>query len=333
MSWYAVAALDDALDATKSLLTPLDAGQWLALALVVFFFGGTGTVGSSFGTGSPADGLAPSPGPGVSFEVPASVGDARPLLLGAVAAGLVVGLLYVLVGAVMEFVFVESLRRRHVRLRAYADQHLGRALGLFLFRVALGLLVAVPAVVLGASVATGGPEAEFGLLAALVPLLAALALAVAAVDAFTANFVVPVMIQKDVGVLAGWRRFWPSLTRQWRQYGVYALVRAGFALAVGLVVSVVGGAVGALLVAPLVLVAVVAVPVLGGVGALLTNPLALAVAGLLLLAYLVVLTAVLAVALVPVRTYLRYHALLVLGDADREFDLIPGLRREIRGAR
>jgi hypothetical protein len=39
------------------------------------------------------------------------------------------------------------------------------------------------------------------------------------------------------------------------------------------------------------------------------------------------------VAFVPVRTYLRYHALLVLGDTDREFDLIPDLRREIRDSR
>ncbi|UPV73689.1 hypothetical protein M0R89_14220 [Halorussus limi] len=337
MTWYAVEALDDALDATKSLLTPLDARQWLKLALVVFFLGSGGGGGPSAGaggsTGTPADGPGTTPGHGVEFDVPAALGDVLPILLGAIAVALVVGLLYVLVGAVMEFVFVESLRRQRVRIRSYADQHLGRALRLFVFRVALGLLVAVPAValVVGAvGLATGGLDVSLGLLVVLIPLLALLGFLVAAVDAFTVSFVVPVMILKNVGVLAGWRRFWPTLTREWKQYGVYALVRFVLALGVGLIASVVGGVVGALLVAPVAVVGVVAVPALGGVGAVLSNPVALAVAGLLALAYFALLTAALAVVFVPIQTYLRYHALLVLGDTDADFDLIPDLRRKIR---
>jgi len=85
-----------------------------------------------------------------------------------------------------------------------------------------------------------------------------------------------------------------------------------------------------LLVAPLAIVGIVAVPALGGFGAILSNPVALAVAGLLALSYVVVLTAALAVVFVPIQTYLRYHSLVVLGDTEAEFDLIPDLRREIR---
>jgi len=335
MPWYAVEALDDAFDATKALLTPLDARQWLKLTLVVFFLGSNGG-GSSFGasgsTGGPADGPGMAPGP-AEFEAPAAFGDALPVLVGVVAVGLVVGLLYVLAGTVMEFVFVETLRRQHVRLRSYADQHFGRALQLFVFRVALGLVVAVPAVLLVVSVvglATGGPEFSLGLFVLLIPLLALLGFLVAAIDAFTTNFVVPVMILKNVGVIGGWRRFWPTLTREWKQYGVYALVRVVLAFAVGLVASAVGAIVGALLVAPLAVAGAVAIPALGGLDAFLSNPVAVGVVVLLALAYLVLLMAALAVVFVPVRTYLRYHALLVLGDTDREFDLIPELRREIR---
>jgi len=32
----------------------------------------------------------------------------------------------------------------------------------------------------------------------------------------------------------------------------------------------------------------------------------------------------------PIQTYVRYHALLVLGDANEQFDLIPDVRRSIR---
>ncbi len=337
MSWYAVAALDDALDATKSLLTPLDARQWLKLAVVVFFLGSGGGGGPSFGTGgstgTPSDGgTTPVP---TDIDVPAEFGEVLPILLGVVAVGLVVGLLYVLVGAVMEFVFVESLRRQHVRIRNYANQHVGRALRLFGFRVALGLVVAVPALLLAAVVvglATGGLGLSLGLLVVLIPLFVLLAILVAAIDAFTANFVVPVMILNNVGVLAGWRRFWPTLTREWKQFGVYALVRVGLAVAAGLVASVVGGIVGALLVAPVAVVGVVGVSVFGGLDAVAASPVAVAIVALVVLAYVVLLVAVLAVIFVPIRTYLRYHALLVLGDAERDFDLIPELRREIREA-
>ena len=42
MSLHALDDIGDALDATKSLLLPVDPPQWLRLALVVFFIGGGG---------------------------------------------------------------------------------------------------------------------------------------------------------------------------------------------------------------------------------------------------------------------------------------------------
>lgn len=347
MPWYAVAALDDAFDATKSLLTPLDARQWLKLTLVVFFLGNAGggspsaTAGSSTGGPTPGGPIPGGPFPngdppgpmGIEMNFPADFAEVLPVILAVAAVALVVGLLYALVGSVMEFVFVESLRRQRVRIRDYVDQHFSRALGLFAFRVALGLLVALPALGVIATVvslAGGGPGLPVVLLAVFAPLLILLGIAVAVVDAFTVSFVVPVMILKNVGIVAGWRWFWPTLTADWKQYGVYALVRFVLALAVGVLASIIGGIVGTVLLAPLAIVGVLAFPVLGGAAGILTNPITLAVSVLVALSYLTLLTAALAVAFVPIQTYLRYHALLVLADTDREFDLIPELRREIR---
>jgi hypothetical protein len=343
MSWYAVAALEDALDVTKALLTPLDARQWLKLTLVVFFLGNAGGSSPSATAGSSSGGPGPGgpilgddvPGPvGVELDFPLEVPEVLPVALAVVAVALVVGLLYALVGSLMEFVFVESLRRQRVRIRDYADQHFGRALGLFAFRVALGLLVVLPAlgVVAGIlSLAGGGPRASLGLFAVFVPLMILLGIVAVAVDAFTVSFVVPVMILKNVGVIAGWRRFWPTLTADWKEYGVYALVRFVLALAVGVLASIIGGIVGTVLLAPLAVVGILAFPVLGGAAGILTSPVTLAVTVLVALSYLALLTAALAAAFVPIQTYLRYHALFVLGDTDKEFDLIPELRQRIRG--
>jgi hypothetical protein len=346
MSWYAVAALDDALDATKALLLPFDARQWLRLALVVFFVGSAGSGGPTVTAGSSTGDTSAVPpgfsgpsglfGPGEALwneqTLPVTFAEALPFVVAALAVALLFGLLYALVGSVMEFVFVESLRRQRVRIRSYADQHLGQALGLFGFRLALGLVVALPAVAVAlaaVSFADGQPNVSVGLLVVSVPLLVLLGIAVAVVDAFTTNFVVPVMILKNVGVVAGWRRFWPTLAAEREQYGVYALVWVALVFAVGALASVLGGVVGAVLTAPVAVVALLAMPVFGSLGAILSNPVALAVAVVLLLGY-VVLMAVMAVLFVPVQTYLGYHALLVLGDTDAEFDLIPDLRREIR---
>lgn len=333
MSWYAVDAVDDAFDATKRLLTPLDARQWLKLTLVVFFLGGTG------GTGGPSASFSSSSGGSSNTlaDVPPFVSPEElvPVVLAVAAVAFVVGLLYLFVGSLMEFVFVESLRRRRVRIRRDADQHFERGVQLFGFRVALGLLVAVPAVgvVLAVLSAAGSGPFRVSLLtlAVLGPLLVFLAFFVALVDGFTTNFVVPTMIQRNAGVLAGWRTFWPTLTGQWRQFVVYVFVRLVLSLAVGLVASIVGGVIGAVLFAPLAVFGFVFIPAVGGIEVLLSNSLALVAAGLLLAGYVVTMMAVLAAVLVPLQTYLRYHALLVLGDTNGSLDLIPELRRTIRG--
>jgi hypothetical protein len=341
MPWYAVEALDDAYDATKTLLTPLDARQWLRLALVVFFVGSAGsggpsaTVGGS--TGNPS-GVPPGPSgpfgqPGGDAALSFLPAEALPFVIVLFGVALVVGLLYALVASVMEFVFVESLRRQRVRVRQYADQHLGRALGLFAFRLALGLVVLLPVAVvalIALSMVAGEPQVSVGLLVVSIPVFVLLGIVVAVVDTFTTNFVVPVMIRKNVGIVEGWRRFWPTLTDDWRQYGVYALVWVVLVFAVGVLGSVVGGVVGAIVAAPVAVVGFFTLPVLGGPAAILSNPVGLTVAAALLFGYLVVLLVAIAVVFVPVRTYLGYHALLVLGDTDADLDLIPDLRREIR---
>ena len=341
MPWYAIEALDDAYDATKGLLTPFDARQWLRLALVVFFVASAGSGGPSATVGgSTGDPSGVPPGPSGPFGQPAgeagipfSPAEALPFVIVLAGVALVLGLLYALVASVMEFVLVESLRRQRVRIRQYADQHLGRALGLFAFRLALGLLVVLPVAVVALvalSLAAGEPRASLGLLVIAVPVFVLLGIVVAVVDTFTSNFVVPVMIRKNVGVVEGWRRFWPTLSDDWEQFGVYAGVWVVLSLAVGVLGSVVGGVVGAVVAAPVAVVGFFTLPVLGGPAAILSNPAGLAIAAVLLLGYLVVLLATMAVVFVPVRTYLGYHALFVLGDADADLDLIPDLRRDIR---
>src|SRR6056297_2637360 len=122
MSWNAVDSLDDARAATESLLLPPWWRTWLRLVVVTFFVGG---VGGGGGAGQAAQGAVSSPSPpGTalhSLDLP-PVPTLAPERVGAlivviVAITVVLALGYVVTGAVMEFVLVESLRTRQVDLR------------------------------------------------------------------------------------------------------------------------------------------------------------------------------------------------------------------------
>ena len=325
MAWSAITALDDARDATESLLWPPDRGTWIRLAIIAFFVGGVGFPSFSGNTGSvdvPADGP-----PGGTPSIPVDVDQVLAIVLLIVAVAVVIGLILGIVGAVMEFVLVEGLRSRDVRIRAPFDEYLGSGLRLFGFRLAFTLLwlliigVPIALIVLGWAAVPVGPEI-FLLAIPLVFLLVVLGFVTSIVLGLTTDFVVPAMLVEDLGVLAGWRRVLPMLRREWKEVVLYMLVRFGLSILVGIAVAIV-----------LVLLAVVAaIPfvIVGGVAAvafLSTGSGGLGIAGFAVLGVLALLfgLVMLVVGLlvqVPVVTFFRYYALSLLGYLDPTLDLV-----------
>lgn len=256
------------------------------------------------------------------------------LLVGTVVAAVVlVGLLFLLLGSILEFVLVESLRRETVTVRRYWRRRWRQGLRLFGFRLALGLAVFSVGAVLAATVVLPllevGPDLATGVsvawLVVLIPFFLVIALLVALVNAFTTVFVVPIMILGDCGVLAGWRRLRPTITAHPWQYVAYAV--AGFILAVaaGFVVGIVVAVAAVALLIPLGLLAVVGFVLLGAVP--LLGVVLMFVAGV---AFVLAMLVAFALAQVPVAAFLRYYALLILGDVEPDLDLIPDRRAAVR---
>ncbi|WP_255196491.1 DUF7544 domain-containing protein [Halorarius litoreus] len=330
MSLFALDNLDDALDVTRDLLTPINRSLWLKLALVVFFIGGPGANLNSFQYSFSGNG----------DEFPVPPGQVQPGDLTAIFAiiAVVVGvvllfaLLFLLVGAVMEFVFVESLRSGEVTIRRYWGRRWRQGLRLFGFRIAIGLLVfaavlllTLPFVLPLIDGAEPSPGLVLTMVLVLIPAFIVLGVVVGLVNGFTTVFVVPIMVLEDRTVLGGWRRLWPTITRHWTQYLAYVV--ASFFL------SIAGGFL--ILIATLLLALVLLIP-FGllfalGLGLLaIVEPVGIAV--LVFAVFLFILSVIVAAAIVqvPVQTYLRYYALLVLGDIESEFDLIPEQRAAVR---
>jgi len=331
MVWYAVEALDDAVDPVRSLLFPLDVGRWLKLAVIVLFLGGGGVTPPTAGGQSTVGGGEMAPDAG-AMELPSETVIAA--VVGLLVVILALVLLFTVLGSVMEFAFLESLRTREVHVRRYAGDNLGKGLRLFGFRIALYLVGLVPvvglALLLFPGLATGSPTIVLGTVALFVPVIALFGFVVALVDGATTNFVVPVMLLRDEGPVAAWRTFWPTLVADWKQFAVYAVIRVVLAIAAGIVLSIVGGFLAVAVLVPFAVVGAAAVLAFGTPSALVSTAVGLGILVVLILAYVAVLFFVLSVVRVPIQAYLRYYALLVLGDVDADLDLIPDIREETR---
>jgi preprotein translocase subunit Sss1 len=336
MALHAVDDLEDAFAAARAFLLPFELGAWLRLALVAFFVGGIGslpTSGTQFGGQSVDPGQVGTTPPDVTGQVLTLI-----LLVGAVLA--ILGLLLGFVGSVMEFVFVRSLREEEVHVRRYFGEHWRAGARLFGFRLVLallgGVLVALPilALVFGIAGSGGfdGPGRVLGLVLLLVPLAVLVGVVFSLVNGFTTFFVVPVMLLEGGGVLASWRRFSRTLRSEWKEYLAFAVLTFVLTLLLGSAVGFVVGIVALLVFGPLALfgpAGVVTAGALGPGGGAASIPV---LAGLVVVALLALLLVLFVAALVrvPVVTYLRYYALLVLGDTDADLDLVPERRRTIR---
>lgn len=316
MSWYAIENIEDALTATRQFLFPFDLRKWLKLAIIVFFIGGIGGGGGGTNFSVPS---GDTPGDFPPIQEPANVVG---LILIVAAILLLLGLLFAILSSVFQFVFVDAVRSEEVHIRAPVSRWFGKGVRLFVFSFLLFLLILAPIFgVVAVFIFAFTPL----LLLFLLPFLFIVAIILALTLGLTTDFVVPIMMREDLNVLAGWRRFWPILREQWKQYGVYVVIRWLLGLAAGILVAIA--------------LAVVFVPVLG-VGALLGYGLFAGAGGLTtaVTAFLVVLAIPIGLFLfvyalfvqVPVVTFFRYYSLLVLGDSAADLDLIPEKRRAVR---
>lgn len=253
MSWYAVDAVEEALEDTRQLLLPFDLGTWLRLAVIVIFTGGgTGAMNpasfipsgpgghdpaSDSGTGSYSDFSSTD----TAFETggnaitglatsSSSLSNTVWVVLGLFLFGVLTALLYL--SSVFEFIYYQSLLERDVRIRRNFKRHWFNALRYFGFKVVYisVLLSFVAAVILGFIV-----NPFIGVFGVVLSIPCFIVLGVFA--GLVHDFVLPEMIQEKQSLIQGWRSIWPSLQEQWREVVVYLLVKLGLGIGIGIAVS------------------------------------------------------------------------------------------------
>ncbi|MFC4357536.1 hypothetical protein ACFO0N_06170 [Halobium salinum] len=320
MSWHALDAVDDALSSTRRFLRP-SLGRWLRLAVVVFFLGVTSSI-SSVQNLTNVPQTQPNPGttPGVS-------GGPDLLLVAAFAAGAVLLLLVLgTISSTMKFVLVDMLRTDEIRIRRWFRTRVGKGFRLLLFETVVVVLMAAPiAVGVWALVFADGVAPNVGLagialgVLALAPYLFVGGLLLS----FTNQLVVPVMVATDGGVLRSWRRLWPTLRGQPRQFLAYLVSRWTIAFGIGVVTFTVGLVFNAVLFGVGLAAFLALAASFGGIDAALASTVgiaALVALGLLTLGFFLLVTLPIQVL---VHSFLTGYELSVLGRAEPRFALLP----------
>jgi len=289
---------------TKRYLAALGISGWLTLGVVVLLF----SIGAGVGMNTLGVLTPDQPVETVNWQQ-----TTGPLAIALLLVG-VVGY----VAAVADFVFVASLRSGRLPVWSYVKANLRRAGWLVAFRAALILgAIAVVAAVVAATVGITQPPAA-GELTDGDSLLIGVTAAVAAVgwlviSTLTNAFVVPIMQYEHRGPLSAWRRFTRAISGHWMAVAVFLLVAVVISTVVGVALFILSFFVmltgGLLLAGGGVLVAENA-PALEPV----------VVVGLIAsyLSYRYVVSLIRA----PVRSYLRYYALLLLGDVEPSLAMI-----------
>ncbi len=308
MSWYAIDAIDEAIETTRSFLFPFEIGRWLRLAVIAFFLGSV----------SPGNVQLPNTGSAdVSPSVPLE--NHLPLLIGIGLILLALFVLFGLIGSVMQFVLLDSIDTDSIHIRRYLRERLGKGVRLFLFEIG----VAVVSVLSFVLVISGGVMAVTAVDSILILMLSGFVVVVlflvvvfllAVLVGFTTSFVAPVMIVEDCGVIDGWQRFWPMLKGEWKQYALYVVLNWFLRLGVGIIVGIA------------MAIIVLLLGVMAGIPTALTFAFSMDIGFILVLLFgLVGVLITLASAFliqIPVVVYFRYYSLLVLRKTNPAFDLI-----------
>lgn len=317
MPIHALDAVDEAVGPTRTFVSRLGIGDWLKLGPVTLFVGGFGS--ASFSANLPREVLRSLPGDLPEVVDPWQVAGTAGVVVG---VGLLLAVGY-LVRSLLEFVFYEALRDGSVDVRRSLGRWWLHGVQVWGLRVALAWSLLAGGAALASAISAGRLTVA-GL--ANRPLVVATVLLAfgghAVVAGFTTQFVVPIMLLRDAGVIAAWGRFLRTVRANPGQYGWYLVVApvvrfVADVLALSAVVLV-----AALLAVPVAVFVLPALLVASAEPWLALSPPFVLLTGGLTAGY--VLLAGLGALLVrmPFLVYVRYYALAVLRGTDPSLDLL-----------
>ncbi|HHQ45046.1 MAG TPA: hypothetical protein ENN13_02800 [Candidatus Altiarchaeales archaeon] len=321
--YKAVAALNASLRKTAEILfTKFNPYFWLKLALVLLIANFT-LGGSGFGQN------LSSPHEDLNFNITTEV----LIVVIFVALFLIaLSLTFQYLSSVFKFMFIESLSKEDVRFIAWFRGNMERGLALFLFTIAIDLVLILSMVILAVlffGIVFYFENAAVTILLATLFFTAIFALAILSslISSFTTDFAMPLMLGRRLGILEAWSRIIQLVRENPGEFIVYLLLK----IILTLITSVISGVIGIVVILVVIVIAAIAV---FGVAAILLlavgafpalSPILLVAIffGIILLMLLMIFTGYVTIVLtLPIPVFLRLYSIYFIQYFDPDVRLV-----------
>lgn len=321
--YYAFTELDKAIRSTRDLLWPFKKGVWLRIALIALFVGWGG--GFPQTTWSSDNDI-----PGDIFEgfSPSFLPDNLGIILAFIIGILILFFIFMLIGSILQFVFVDCVRTKNVTISLNFRPRAEKGLRLFLFEIGISflLILVLLAAFIPLLIASGGIGGGLSLvpttlsLLLLIPIIIIAAVIAGIIQLITIDFVVPIMIRKDCGVIEGWKSIYHIIRTQWMQGIIYVIVRFLAALGAGITIIII----------TLLALGILAIPfaIIGFILYATVLMMNYSLLLLLLIPYLILAIPAALLISVPFITFFRTYSLKVLGRLSPEYAMLPEVQHE-----
>ncbi|MBN2734177.1 MAG: hypothetical protein JXQ82_04890 [Methanomicrobiaceae archaeon] len=310
--YYAFSSIDTAIDKTKLLLWPFNRSIWLRIALISLFLGGFSSFNPfQFKTG-------PQDMPFSAFGSEVFLNE-LPLFLIIVAIIILIALIFTYISNVFQFLFVDCLSKKEFAIRKYFRENMGRGARLFGFEILIGLLfsaiLAVIIVLMFGGITDTFTAPNFGFIISMFLAIFLLCIPFGIILLFTIDFVVPIMLKEQCGVLEGWKKCWKVLQKDLWQTIIYLIMRIILAIVTSILMLIVIMIAALILAIPFFIAGLIAVGLLGeGVfGTALI---------ILIIIYLICLIPIALIISVPFITFLKHYTLDVLGNMEEKYIML-----------
>jgi hypothetical protein len=314
--YHSIKTIDEALFRTVTLLWPPSPGIWLRIALIGLFLGG----GITFPLKTENLGV---PDLNTRMIIDKSVKPDYLNLLITIGGGLFIAcLLYVVMSAILQFVFVDCLssgkillsRTFRLRLRKGSELML---LYLLLFSIIILATVLLTFLIIIPNIQSGilDPVPLLFSVVEMLVLLLIILIPVWICAILVADFIVPIMILDESSLVPAARTFFAIFAGRWKEAGIYTGLKIFLIFTLGIII----GMITFLLSFPLGLADTI-LPHTRGHSAFISTDIMIRIgfetAAMILISLLL---------LVPVITFFRYYSLAVLRELDPVRNLLPPL--------
>jgi hypothetical protein len=308
LPFSAVDAISPAFEHTKrQLLQPFRFGQWLRLAVVGLL---AGELSSGGGCNAPnIPNLNPSQHPTVPGLSGANLALFAGLIAVVIVAAFVLGIVFMYISSVMRFILFDGVLAKECHIRQGWRLRQAEGWRYFLWKllyslVTFGVLIVLVGIPAGAAFVLGwfsDPKQHMVPLVlsgiALFFLFVFVVIAMAVIFVLTKDFVVPQMALENIGAMEGWRRLLPMIQAEKGGYAAYVGMKIVLAIGASIILGIVGFILALIILIPVVGVVVAAV--LGakaaGVGWTAGTITLAVVAGCVLLAVFLLMSALISV--------------------------------------